>query len=291
MPAARARAGARDRVVFVGGGDTTRFAPAEVAASDRLGAGWPAGACLLIAAWTASIRGRSVKIRPREAATARPEPSPHAKVPATLQCASGPTCAQPAAGDVSAHEGRKLDGEVRWHVDGPSRAVDSLPAIVTLRTAALPASVDTARMLGDGGCVTRHVVGACRRPSQSHCGAEAGDGPRWAIDMQFHISISDVVPRHRSRVEVVAARGRAGAVRRRTGASRAPWRATAVPGARWPPPEVESSSNARGVRPSRPDSADMRRRTAPARPCASDNLRQPTDPSSTKADYPQRANQ
>ena len=77
--------------------------------------------------------------------------------------------------------------------------------------------------------------------------------------------------------------------RRRIGASRAPWRATTVPGARCLPAEAESSSHARGVRPSRPDSADMRRRTellpalAPATTFASQQTSRAQDPATRNA--------
>ena len=171
---------------------------------------------------------------------------------------------------------------------GPSTA---LRAIVTLRTAALPAGVDIARSLGDEGRAKRHFAGACRRPSQRHRGTEAVDGPRWAIDMQFHISISNVVPPPPF-ARRGAGRARAGrsSVRRRTGASRAPWRAATVPGARCWPTEAESSSNARGVRPSRPDSADMRRRTG-LLPALAPATSQPTDLSTTRPSDPPRANE
>src|SRR5260221_1177376 len=83
-------------------------------------------------------------------------------MPATLQCACGPTSAQPVAGDLAAREGRKLDGEVRWHVEGPSRAIDSLRAIVTLRTAVLLAGADMARTPGDEADAERSAISLAR---------------------------------------------------------------------------------------------------------------------------------
>src|SRR5882762_10674095 len=92
---------------------------------------------------------------------------------------------------------------------GPSTA---LRAIVTLRTAVLLAGADMARTPGDEADAERSAISLARVDVLRSVTAApklsmALDGPSTCR----HISISDVVPRHRSRVEVPAARGRAGA--------------------------------------------------------------------------------
>ena len=152
-----------------------------------------------------------------------------------------------------------------------------------------------------------HVSGAsvsdtCQTPRPSRCirrhrsqrggGVEAADGPRWAIGMPDHLSISNVVPPPAFACrDAGSARAGRGSVRRRTGASRAPWRESAVPGARCSP----ATGGTLIERPRFPavqagNSRHAPENRAPARPRASDNAKQPTSPSRSRPGHPQRAN-